>query len=84
MVVKRGGQLRGKETWCVYGEEVEVVNAFSGLRFTLATTGGWERDMAGLEAKVKRTVLATDRCTTRTPDVNIRMLQNIYGTVCEP
>jgi hypothetical protein len=41
MIVKRGGQVRGKESWClcvcvcvcvvgwVGGEQVEVVNAFS-------------------------------------------------------
>jgi hypothetical protein len=30
------------------------------------------------------TLLVTDRCSTRTLNVNIGVVQNIYGTVCEP
>jgi hypothetical protein len=32
----------------------------------------------------KQSLVATDKCLTRTPDVRVNLLENVYEMVCEP
>jgi hypothetical protein len=34
-------------------------------------------------AKGNQSLVATDKCLTRTPDMMMKLLENVYGMVCE-
>jgi hypothetical protein len=48
---------------------------------TLESTGGWKKQELTM-VKGNKTLVATDKCLTRTPNIRVT-LENLYEMVCE-
>jgi CRISPR/Cas system CMR-associated protein Cmr3 (group 5 of RAMP superfamily) len=50
---------------------------------TLESSGGWSKQNG--EQKVKRiqSLVTTDKCLTRTSDMGVKLLENVYKMVCK-
>jgi hypothetical protein len=78
IVLKKGGRLKKNERWTMHGNNIEVVDEITYLGITLENTGSWEKLKKKITARRNQTLIAIDRCFARIPDMNIKMLENIY------
>jgi hypothetical protein len=53
------------------------------LGVTLESSGGWRKQKAKQKVKGVQSLVAIDKCLTRTPDMGVQILQNVYEIVCE-
>jgi hypothetical protein len=53
------------------------------LGITLENMGNWEKHKKKITARGNQTLMAIDRCLPRIPDMNIKMLENIYEMISE-
>jgi hypothetical protein len=83
LVFKKGRKLKKNYKWFMYDQLIEVVNELSYLGITLESTGGWNRRRMKQMVKGNQCLLAIDKCLSRTPDMRIQLLENVYETVCE-
>jgi hypothetical protein len=56
---------------------------FSYLGVTLGRTRGWNRHKMKQMVKGNQSLVAIDKCFTRTPDMRVQLLENAYEMVCE-
>jgi hypothetical protein len=56
----------------------EVVDEITYLGITLENTDSWEKLKKKITARGNQTLIAIDRCLARIPDMNVKMLENIY------
>jgi hypothetical protein len=61
--------LKTSDRWFMCDQTVDVVDEISHLGVTLESTGGWNKHKTKLMVKGNQTLLATDKCLTRTSDV---------------
>jgi hypothetical protein len=66
----------------MYDQLIDVVSEISYLGITLESTGGWNRHRKKQMVKGNQFLLAVDKCLTRTPDMMVQLLGNVYETVC--
>jgi hypothetical protein len=59
--------------------EIEVVKEINYLGVTLESSGAWSNQ----KVKGIQSLVATDKCLTRTPDMGVKLLENVYEMVCE-
>jgi hypothetical protein len=45
--------------------------------------GSWEKHKKKIMVRGNQTLIATDRCLAGIPDMNVKMLENIYGMISE-
>jgi hypothetical protein len=83
LVFKKGGKLKKNEKWFMYDQLTKVVNEVSYLGIILESTGGWNRHRMKQMVKGKQSLVAIDKCLTRTPDMRIQLLENVCEMVCE-
>jgi hypothetical protein len=69
LVFKKGEKLKKEERWFMYDQLIEVVNELSCLKVTLESTGGWNEQKTKQMIKGNQSLVAVDKCLTRTPDV---------------
>jgi hypothetical protein len=70
----------------MYNQLIEVVNELSYLGITLESTGGWNKHRKKQIVKGNQSllaILAIDKCLSRTPNMRIQLLENVYEIVCE-
>jgi hypothetical protein len=79
---KKGGKQKNAK-WFMYDQLIEVVNEISYLGITLESTGGWNRHKMKRMVKGNQSLVAIDKCLTRTPDMRLQLLENVYEMVCE-
>jgi hypothetical protein len=65
----------------MYDQLIHVVNEISYLGITLESTRGWNRHK--MKQMVKVNLSFVDKCLTRTPDMRIQLLENVYEMVRE-
>jgi hypothetical protein len=83
LVFKKGGKLKKNEKWFMYDQLIEVVNELNCLGITLESTGGWNRHRKKQIVKGDQSLLAIDKCLSRSPDMRIQLVENVYEAVCE-
>jgi hypothetical protein len=83
IVFKKGGRLKKNETWTTHGNNIEVVNEITYLEITLENTGSWEKHKKKITTRGNQTLIATDRCLARIPDMNVKISENIYEMISE-
>jgi hypothetical protein len=66
----------------MYDQLTDVVNEISYLGVTLESTGGWNRHKMKQMVKGDQSLVVTDKCLTRTLDMRVQLLENIYEMVC--
>jgi hypothetical protein len=76
-------KLINEEKWFIYDQLIDVVNEISYLGVILESTGGSNRHKMKQMAKGNKSLVATDKCLTRTPDMKVQLLENVYEMVCE-
>jgi hypothetical protein len=62
---------------------IVVVYEISYLGVSLENAGGWKKYKMKQTVKGNQTLVAIDKCLTRTPDMNLNILENIYEMMCE-
>jgi hypothetical protein len=67
----------------MYDQLIDVVNEIIYLGETLVSTRGWNRHKMTQMVKGNQSLVATDKCLTRTPDMRVQLLENVYELVCE-
>jgi hypothetical protein len=82
-VFKKGARLKNNERWTMHGNNIEVVGEITYLGITLENTGSWEKHKKKIKARGNHTLIAIDRCLARIPDMNVKMLENIYEMISE-
>lgn len=70
------GKLKNEE--CFMCKLIEVVNELSYLWVTLENTGGWNKHKVKQIIKEKQSLVAVDKCLLRTPDMWVKLLENMY------
>jgi hypothetical protein len=80
-VFKKGGSLKQYERWTMHGNNIEVVDEITYLGITLENTGCWEKHKKKITARSNQTLIAIDRCLARIPDMNVKLLENIYEMI---
>jgi hypothetical protein len=83
LVCEKGGELKEDEKWFVNDYKIEMVNEINYLGIFLESNGVWNRQGRNVIAKGNQTLLATDKCLARTPDMRVRILENMYEMLCE-
>jgi hypothetical protein len=53
------------------------------LGVTLESSGGWSKQKAKQKVKRIQSLVAIDKCLTRTPDMGVTLFENVYEMVCE-
>jgi hypothetical protein len=53
----------------MHDEIIEAVDGINYLGVTSGCTGGWNKHKTKTMVKVNQTLVATDKCLTRTPDM---------------
>jgi hypothetical protein len=79
LVFKKGGKLKRDERWFVNDHKIEVADKINYLR----SSGSWNRQKLKVMAKGNQTVIAIDKCLARTPDIRVKILENVYGILSE-
>jgi hypothetical protein len=64
-------------------QQIEIVKEIDYLGVTLESSGGWSKEKAKQKVKGIQYVAAIDKCLTRTPDMGVKLLENVYEMVCE-
>jgi hypothetical protein len=64
-------------------QQIEVVKEINYFGVTLESSGGWCKQKAQQKVKGIQSLVATDKCLTRIPDMGVRLLENVYEMVCE-
>jgi hypothetical protein len=82
LISKKGGKLK-KEKWFMYDQLMDIINEISYPEITLESTRGWNRHEMKETVKGNQSLVAIDKCLTRTPDMRIQLLENVYEMVCE-
>jgi hypothetical protein len=67
----------------VYGNNIEVVGEITYLGITLENTGSWEKHKKKITGRGNKTLIAIDRSLARIPDMNVKILENIYEMISE-
>jgi hypothetical protein len=67
----------------MYDHLIDIVNEISYLGVTLESTGGWNRHKMKQMVKGNQSLVANDKCLTRTPDTRLQLLENGYEMACE-
>jgi hypothetical protein len=64
-------------------QQIEVVKEIDYLGVTLESSGGWSKQKAKQKVKRIQSLVAIDKCLTRTPDMGVTLFENVYEMVCE-
>jgi hypothetical protein len=64
-------------------QQIEIVKEIDYLGVTLESSGGWSKQKAKQKVKGIQYLAAIDKCLTRTPDMEVKLLENVYRMVCE-
>jgi hypothetical protein len=83
LVCKKGGKLKKNERWFMENQQIEVVKGIDYLGVTLESSGEWSKQKAKQKVKGIQSLAAIDKCLTRTPDMGVKLLENVYEMVCE-
>jgi hypothetical protein len=65
----------------MYCHLIDVVNEISYLGVTLESTGGCNKHKMKQMVKGNQSLVAINKCLTRTPDMRVQILENIYEMV---
>jgi hypothetical protein len=60
-----------------------VANEINYLGVTFESVGGWKRQKLKRRARENETLVATDKCLARTPDMRVKILENVYEMLSE-
>jgi hypothetical protein len=63
----------------VNNQNNEVEDEVNYLGATFESSGGWNREKFKRVAEGNQTLVARDKCPARTPDIRVKILENIYG-----
>jgi hypothetical protein len=77
LVFKKGDKLKKDERWFVNDHEIEVADEINYLGVTFESSGGWNRQKLKVMAKGNQTLVAIDNCLARTPDISVKILENV-------
>jgi hypothetical protein len=61
-----------------------VVDEITYLGITLENTGNWEKHKKKITTRGNQTLIAIDRYLARIPDMNFKILENIYEMIVNP
>jgi hypothetical protein len=64
-------------------QQTEVVKETDYLGVTLESSGGLSKQKATQKVKGIQALVVSDKCLTRTPDMGVKFLENVYEMVCE-
>jgi hypothetical protein len=67
MVFRKGWKLKNTDSYCVYGERLEVVKEFICLQLNFKRSGEWRRRKEGIKTKDKQTLRRNDKCLMTVP-----------------
>jgi hypothetical protein len=67
----------------MHGNNIKVVDEITYLGITLENTGSREKHKKKITVRGDQTLIAINRCLARIPDMNIKMLENIYEMISE-
>jgi hypothetical protein len=76
LVYKKGGKLKKNERWFMGNQQIEVLKDIDYL-------GGWTKQKTKQKVKEIQSLEAIDKCLTRTQDMGVKLLENVYEMVCE-
>jgi hypothetical protein len=63
--------------------KIEVADEINDLGVTFESSGGLNRQKLKVIAKGNETLVVTDECLARTPDISMKILENIYEMLSE-
>jgi hypothetical protein len=64
-------------------QQMEIVKEINYLQVTLESSGGWTKQKAKQKVKGIQSLVVTNKCLTRTPDMGVKLLENVHKLVCE-
>jgi hypothetical protein len=64
-------------------QQIEVVKEIDYLGVTLGSSRGWRKQKAKQKLKGLQSLVTIDKCLTRTPDMGVKFLGNVYEMVYE-
>ena len=65
------------------GQKLQLVHEIVCFGVKRERMGGWRKQKARIKATGNRTLTAIDKRLTRTPNVKVDMLQDIYEMICK-
>jgi hypothetical protein len=67
----------------VNDHKIEAADEINYLGVTFESSGAWNRQKLQVMAKGNQTLVAIDNCLARTPDISVRILENVYEVLSE-
>jgi hypothetical protein len=83
LVCKKGGKLKNSDRWFMENQQIEVVKEIDCLGVTLESSGGWGKQKVKQKVRGIQSLVAIDKCLTRTPDMRVKLLESVYEMACE-
>jgi hypothetical protein len=77
LVFKIERKLKKNEKWFMRDQLIDVVSEISYLGISPESTGGWNRHRMKQMVKGNLSLVAIDKCLTKTPDMRIQLLGNV-------
>jgi hypothetical protein len=59
-------------------QKLQVADEINDLKVTIESSGGCTRQKLKTISKGNQTLLSIDKCLARTPDIRVKILENIY------
>jgi hypothetical protein len=75
--------LKKNERWFTQNQIIEAVDEIHYLGVTLKCKGGWNKHKTKIMVKINETLVATEKCLKRTPDMKAKNIENVDGMICE-
>jgi hypothetical protein len=80
---KNGDKPKNDESWVANHQEIEVADEVNYLEITFERSDGWKRQKLKIRAKVNQTLVAIDKFFARSPDLRVKILENLYEMLDE-
>jgi hypothetical protein len=82
-VFKKGGKLKNDESLIVNDQQIEVADEINYLQIIFESSGGLRRQKLKTIVKGNQTLVAIDKFLARSPDIRVKILENVYITLSE-
>jgi hypothetical protein len=75
--------MKKYERWSVNDHKIEVADEINYVGVTFESSAGWNRQKLKVMAKGNQALVAIDKCLARTPDIWVKILDNLYEMLSE-
>jgi hypothetical protein len=75
---RKEGKLKKDERWTVNDQKTEVADEINCLGVTFESIAGWKKQQLKKIAKGNQILVTIDKCLARTPDIRMKILENVY------